>query len=45
MKLRKVISGGVKFIAEEFEVWNIAGNRKRTNPGVVGLVEEAFKTL
>ena len=32
-------------IAETFEVINVAGNRKSTNPGVCDLVRNAFRSL
>lgn len=35
----------LRLFAEQYEVWNIAGNRARTNPGVVQQVKDAFSTL
>lgn len=35
----------MRMIAASYEVVNVAGNRKSTNPGVVALVEAAFKVL
>jgi len=35
----------LEYLANTFEVWNVAGNRKRKNTLVVGLVEEAFETV
>lgn len=35
----------IKELLEKYEVWNIAGNRKRKNPKVEGLVKEAFKHI
>lgn len=32
-------------VANLYEVINVAGNRRRTNPGVVTLVEAAFKVI
>lgn len=35
----------LRMVCEKHEVINIAGNRKRINPEVVGLVQEAFREI
>lgn len=35
----------VKELAEQYEVWNIAGNRASANPKVIGLVTAAFEVV
>jgi hypothetical protein len=35
----------VRELAEAYEVWNVAGNRASTNPGVIDLVRTAFGAL
>lgn len=35
----------VRYLANEYEIWNVAGNRERMNPGVCELVRDAFKLL
>ncbi len=35
----------LEYFANNYESWNVAGNRESKNPGVVGLVRKAFETV
>lgn len=35
----------IQYLANTYEVWNVAGNRQSKNPAVVGLVKDAFNIV
>lgn len=35
----------LEFLAKQYAVWNVAGNRKRMNPSVMEKVRDGFKTI
>lgn len=35
----------LEYLANSFQTWNVAGNRRRKNPNVIGLVQDAFNIV